>query len=74
MKGYKMNIIKNEVIYLSSIRKTSTWHGGIEGDYHCDNCEEAMLPSETVYQNKENISDAFCSISCLETHAHCNNY
>ena len=69
-----MDIIKNEVIYLSSIRKTSTWHGGIEGDYHCDNCNGAMLPSETVYQNKENISDAFCSISCLETHAHCNNY
>ena len=69
-----MAILKNEVVYLSKEKKTEDYHGGIEGDYHCDNCDGAMLPSEIVYQNKENTYDAFCSVSCLETHAHCNNY
>ena len=69
-----MIILKNEVTYLATEKKTSTWHGGTDGDYHCDNCDEAMLPSEIAYQNTENTYDAFCSVSCLETHAHCNNY
>ena len=68
----EVNILTNEVIYLSNEKKTSTWHGGTDGDYHCDNCDEAMLPSEIAYQNKENTSDAFCSILCLQIHARYN--
>ena len=69
-----MIIKKSTVIALPSERKTVEYHGGENGDYHCDNCEEAMLPSEIAYQNSENTYDYFCSVSCLETHAHCNNY
>ena len=63
-----MAILKTDVIYLEKEKKSVAWHGGIDGDYHCDNCDQPMLPSEIAYQNSEDTYDAFCSLACLEAY------
>jgi hypothetical protein len=55
-----MLIHKSVVTDLPNERKTS-------GNYHCDNCDEAMLPSEIAFQDQENLGAWFCSISCLKS-------
>ena len=69
-----MLIHKSVVTDLPNERKTTEYHGGESGNYHCDNCDGAMLPSEIAFQDQENIDAWFCSISCLESYGNYYNY
>ena len=73
-KTSKMRILRSAVTDLPNERKTTEHHGGESGNYHCDNCDGAMLPSEIAFQDQENIDAWFCSISCLESYGNYYNY
>ena len=64
-KTSQLEIQRSVVFELPSEKRTTDFHGGELGNYHCDHCDSPMLPSEIAFQNQENFNDWFCSISCL---------